>query len=149
MIIVEEVQPAGLGAVIQDWEIDTLTLPWEDRCRSHGRRKTDRGREFALALPSGSILRQGDQLLLSPERCQIQVQEALEPVLVLRPLSPPEWAWLAYQIGNRHLPLMITDFELVCPHDPSAEHLFQQLGINYEVSERPFTPAIPQSGHTH
>ena len=49
MIIVEEVQPAGLGAVMQDWEIDTLTLPWEERCRSHGRRKTDRGREFALA----------------------------------------------------------------------------------------------------
>ncbi len=96
MIIVEEVQPASLGAVMQDWEIDTLTLPWEERCRSHGRRKTDRGREFALALPSGSILRQGDQLLLSPERCQGQVQEAPEPVLVLRPLTPPEWAWLAY-----------------------------------------------------
>ena len=27
MIIVEEIQPAGLGAIIQDWEIDTLTLP--------------------------------------------------------------------------------------------------------------------------
>ncbi|MGA0341182.1 MAG: hypothetical protein ACO3N3_10765 [bacterium] len=52
-------------------------------------------------------------------------------------------------MGNRHLPLMITDFELICPHEPAAEHLFQQLGINYEVSERPFTPAIPQSGHTH
>ena len=97
-----------------------------------------------MALPSGSILRQGDQLLLSPERCQVQVQEAPEPVLVLRPLTPPKWAWLAYQIGNRHLPLMITDFELVCPHEPAAEHLFQQLGINYKVSERPFTPAIPQ-----
>ena len=76
MIIVEEVQPAGLGALMQVCDIDTLTLPWEERCRSHGRRKTDRGREFALALPSGSILRQGDQLLLSPERCQVQVQEA-------------------------------------------------------------------------
>ena len=149
MIIVEEIQPAAWRPIIEDWEIDTLTLPWEERCRSHGRRKTDLGREFALALPSGSILRQGDQLLLSSERCQVQVHEALETVFVLRPISPPEWAWLAYQIGNRHLPLMIADFELICPNEPSAEHLFQQLGINFEVSERPFTPAIPQSGHTH
>ena len=108
MIIVEEIKPAGWRPIIQDWEIDTLTLPWGERCRSHGRRKTDLGREFALALPSGSILRQGDQLLLSSERCKVQVHEALETVFVLRPIIPLEWAWLAYQIGNRHLPLMLS-----------------------------------------
>jgi urease accessory protein len=149
MIIVEEIHPAGLRSIRRDWEIDTLTLPWEERCRSHGRRKTDQGREFALALPSGSILRQGDKLLLASEQCQVQVQEASESVLILTPQSPWDWAWLAYQIGNRHLPLMIADFELICVTDPAAEHLFQQLGVTYEVGERPFTPAIPQSGHTH
>lgn len=149
MVIVEEVTPATMGGIIPDWEVNTLTLPWEERCRSHGRRRTDQGREFALALPSGSVLREGDQLLLKPERCRVHVLEALEPVLVLLPISPPEWAWLAYQIGNRHLPVMINDHELLCPREPAAEHLFRQLGVTYQVAERPFTPAIQHSGHTH
>lgn len=149
MTIVESLAPPSVGLLPVHWSTDTLTLPWEDRCRSHGKRRTDSGLEFAVALPSGTILRDGDQLLLETEQCRVRVQAAPEPVFVLTPISPQEWAWLAYQVGNRHLPLMISHRELLTPQDAAAEHLLRQLGVTYQAAHRAFTPATPHSGHSH
>src|SRR3989442_7328489 len=81
---------------------DVITLTWEERRQGHGRRRSDAGLEFAISLPNGTVLKNGDSLVLAPEHTIVTVREAVEPVFVIRPKTPQEWAYYAYQVGNRH-----------------------------------------------
>ena len=112
-----------------------------------GRRQSDDGLEFAISLEPGLTLADGDCLLLEEERVVVVVREAAEAVYVVRPRSEQEWAYYAYQVGNRHQKLMITDQELVCLQDPAVRSLFEQLHVDYTEDTRPFTPATVASGH--
>jgi urease accessory protein len=128
---------------------DTVTLGWEDRTHVHGRRRTDTGVEFGTSLPRGTVLREGDCLVLDPERIVVTVAERAEPVFVVEPRSAPEWALFAYHIGNRHQPVMITDRALVCPDVPGVELLLQQQHMPYLRATLPFTPVATVAGHQH
>ena len=128
---------------------DTITLTWEERRQGHGRRRSDGGVEFAISLPGGTILKEGDVLILSEERIAVAVHEAPEPVYVLRPKTPQEWAYFAYQVGNRHQPVMIGASELVFPQNPAVKSLLDQIHVNYEPDVRPFTAALITTSHTH
>lgn len=128
---------------------DTVTLGWEDRTRARALRRTDGGVEFGTSLTRGTVLREGDRLVLESERVVVAVVERSEPVFVIEPRSAPEWALFAYHIGNRHQPLMVTDRSLVCPEAPGVEQLLQQHGMPYARAMRPFTPATTVAGHSH
>ncbi|MGE3705972.1 MAG: urease accessory protein UreE, partial [Vicinamibacterales bacterium] len=86
---------------------DTITLGWEDRLRTRGRRTTDGGIEFGIALPRGTVLRQGDCLIVTPLRLIVTVVELAEPVLVVCPRTPEDWGLVGYYIGNSHQPVML------------------------------------------
>jgi urease accessory protein len=128
---------------------DTITLGWEDRTHVHGRRRTDGGVEFGTSLPRGTVLHAGDCLVLDGDRLVVSVIERAEPVFVVEPRSPTEWALFAYHIGNRHQPVMITDRSLVCPDVPGVEQLLQQHHMPYTRARLPFTPAATVAGHQH
>ena len=136
-------EPAGT------YSRDTITLGWEDRIHAHGRRQSDAGVEFALALPRGSVLHAGDCFALDEARAVVMVVERPEPVFVIEPRSPSEWALYAYHIGNRHQPVMITDRSIVCPDVPGVEQLLRQQRIPYTRSMLAFTPATSAAGHQH
>ncbi len=127
----------------------TMTLPLEERQKTHGRRRSDDGIEFAISLEPGLTLGDGDCLLLEDERVAVVVREAAEAVYVVRPRSAREWAYFAYQIGNRHQKLMISEKELVCLQDPAVRSLFEQLHVEYVEDSRPFTPATVAGHHSH
>ena len=148
MTVVEHVvREDGLQGEPADYPRTTMTLPLEDRQKTHGRRRSDDGLEFAISLEPGLTLTDGDCLLLEEERVVVVLREAAEAVYVVRPRSEQEWAYYAYQIGNRHQKLMISDQELVCLQDPSIRSLFEQLRVDYTEDTRPFTPATVASGH--
>jgi urease accessory protein len=128
---------------------DTMTLGWEERARAHGSRRSDGGVEFGTSLPRGTVLRSGDCLVLEPERLVVTIVERPEPVFVIEPRSVPEWALFAYQIGNRHQPLMVIEGGLVCPEAPGVEQLLEQHQMPYTRATLPFTPASATSGHRH
>ena len=128
---------------------DRVTLGWEDRTHAHGRRRTDGGVEFGTSLPRGSVLRDGDCLMLDAERLVVAIVERAEPVFVIEPRTAPEWALFAYHIGNRHQPVMITDRSLVCPDVPGVEQLLLQHQMPYARATLPFTPAATVAGHQH
>src|SRR5262245_6246462 len=116
MTIIDRIyHDADLPEAARGFARETVTLGWEDRLQGHGRRQTDSGREIALSLPRGTVLRGGDCLILTDERTIVEVVEQPEAVFLVEPRSPFEWALFAYQIGNRHQPLMVTDRGLVCP----------------------------------
>ena len=79
----------------------------------------------------------------------VVVVEKPEPVFVIEPKTPREWALFAYHIGNRHQPLMVTDHSLVCPDVAGVEQLLQQHHIPYVRATLPFTPASGSATHHH
>src|SRR2546427_2923385 len=110
MTVVEQiVQGTDIGSRYDSYRRETLTLTWEERRQGHGRRRSDAGLEFAISLPNGTVLKNGDSLVLAPEHTIVTVREAVEPVFVIRPKTPQEWAYYAYQVGNRHQSVMIKE----------------------------------------
>ena len=88
MTIVEKLaQTADVASQYESYGRDTLTLKWEERRHGHGRRRSDSGVEFAISLPGGTILKEGDLWFLKrnerssefvkhPNRCTWYVPEA-------------------------------------------------------------------------
>jgi urease accessory protein len=127
--------------------IDRVALTWEQRQRSRQKLLTIQGREIALALPTGTRLQAGD--LLPAAEGWIEVELALEDILLVRPRSLQQTAFVAYQIGNRHLPLEIGDQGLKTLYEPVLETYLGQQDIPVERTQLPFTPVGATSGHRH
>jgi len=127
--------------------IDRVALTWEQRQKSRQKLVTMQGCDIALALPTGSRLQGGD--LLPVPGGWIAVEFALEDVLLVRPRSLQEIALVAYQIGNRHLPLEIGDHGLKTLYEPVLKTYLEQQGIAVERAQQPFTPVSATSGHRH
>ena len=150
MTIVEKVlSPSDVAKGFESYRNDTLTLTFEDRRQGHGRRRSDSGIEFAMSLPSGTILKGGDCLVLESERTIVKVQEATEAVYIVRPHTPQEWAYYAYHVGNRHQQVMIGDKELIFLQNPAVRSLLEQLHVHFETGDRPFPAALANVGHSH
>ena len=127
--------------------VDTVALTWEQRQKSRQKVLTAQGQEIALALPTGTRLHAGD--LLPTAEGWIEVHLAPEDVLLIQPRSLQETAFVAYQIGNRHLPLEIGDGGLKTLHEPVLAAYLSQQGIPLARLQRPFTPVSSISGHRH
>ena len=150
MTVVENITPAtDIGSRYENYQRDTLTLKWEERRHGHGRRRSDTGLEFAVSLPNGTVLKEGDCMILEPEQTIVRIQEAPEPVYILRPQTPQDWAYCAYHVGNRHQQVMIGETELIFLQNPAVRSLLEQLHAHFETGERPFTAALVNIGHFH
>ena len=150
MTVVEHItRAADIDTRYENYYHDTLTLKWEERRQGHGRRRSDGGLEFAVSLPNGTVLKEGDCMILEPERTIIRIQEVPEPVYVVRPKTPQEWAYYAYHVGNRHQQVMIGETELIFLQNPAVRSLLEQLHAHFETGERPFTAALVNVGHFH
>jgi urease accessory protein len=148
LIVIEQIHREDtLPPATRGYARDTLTLGWDDRLRLHGRRRSDGGIAFGLFLSRGTILRDGDCLVIDEAKTIVVVVERPEPVCVIEPRTPQEWGLFAYHIGNRHQPLMITKTGLLCPDEAGVEQLLQQQNIPFTQTTRPFTPVT--SGDSH
>jgi len=127
----------------------TVTLGWEDRLKARARRRSDQGVEFATALERGRVLEDGDWLVVDALHLAIRVVELAEPVLVVRPASPAEWATFAYHIGNSHQPLMVTADTLICPDGPGSDQVLTYHQIPFTRELQRFTPVGQAPAHLH
>lgn len=125
---------------------DTLTLGWEERLKARGRRQSDGGRDFGTALPRGTMLHQGDCLVVDEARLVVVVVERAEPVFVIEPATAAEWALAAYAIGNSHQPLMVTATAIVCPDVSGMEQVLRYHAIAFRPSMAAFTPSSVGGG---
>ena len=150
MIVIDTIVPLSeLDPKCSGYARDTITLTWDLRRQGHGRRVSDSGLEFAISLPGGTLLKGDDCFVLDSHERVVVVREALEPVCVIHPRTPQEWAYYAYQIGNRHQSIMIGESELICLENPAVRSLFEQLHVPYSTDTRPFTAALANVGHSH
>jgi len=150
MTVVEKILSLEqIGRDYDGYGQDTLTLTWEERRQGHGKRRSDSGLDFAISLPSGTVLKGGDCLLLASERTIVVIKEAPEAVYIIRPHTPQEWAYYAYHVGNRHQQVMIGTTELIFLQNPAVRSLLEQLHVPFETGQRPFTAALANVGHSH
>jgi len=128
----------------------TVTLTYDQRCKSRQRLKLDDGSEAALLLERGTVLADGD-LLAADDGVVIAVKAAPETLSAVRTGDPLVLARAAYHLGNRHVPLQITPGDLRYQHDHVLDDLVVALGLTVEVVKAPFQPegGAYGRGHTH
>jgi urease accessory protein len=150
LVVVRDVHSSGtVPARAREYARDTITLAWEERQKTRARRRSDLGVEFGTALARGLVLKAGDLLVCDALATCIQVVERPEPVLVIQPSSPEQWALFAYHIGNSHQPLMITSSAIVCPDALGTSEVLDYHGIQFTRDVRPFTPVSHVLDHEH
>jgi urease accessory protein len=133
----------------------TLTLAYEDRRRSRWRARLEDGREVAIVLPRGTVLREGDALGGDPMGTLVVVRAAAEALSVARTADPHLLTRAAYHLGNRHVPLQIAPGQLAYQHDHVLDGLARELGLEVTVESAAFEPEAGgyrhegSSGHSH
>lgn len=131
---------------------DTLRLAWEERRWTRKRVITTAGRELALALPTGSVLRPGDVIAVDRD-WYVAVEARPEPVLAIAAHSREEAIRVAFEVGNRHVPLALDGDLLLVPDDTAMEQLLRRLGASWERRRAVFDPLggprHAHEGHTH
>ncbi|WP_189444860.1 urease accessory protein UreE [Salinicola rhizosphaerae] len=122
---------------------DSVTLPFELRCRGRLKATSDSGREIGLFLDRGPVLRDG-ALLRGEGGEVIEVRAAAESVATARISGQLELARLCYHLGNRHVQLAIgvegDEGWVRFPPDHVLESLAQRLGATLEHHLAPFDP---------
>jgi urease accessory protein len=127
-------------------ERDSVVLNWEDRRKSRQRLRTTKGIEIAVALPTGTILYNGDILYMN-NNSYIIVEAAEEDVIVIYPDDMTKGAVIAYEIGNRHLPISINGDSIMTPYNHVLEEYLKKEAIQYGHKRDVFEPV--KRGHSH
>jgi urease accessory protein len=125
---------------------DRLILSAEERRWGRRRVKTNKGRELALALPTGSALTPGQVLYVGPDY-YVVIEAAEEAVLVVTPRSRDEAIRVAFEVGNRHFSVSIDGDRLLVPDDIAMEQLLGRLGVPWKRDRAVFAPL--GIGHRH
>ena len=131
----------------------TLTLPLDKRIRSRLRVMLDDGTEAGVFLERGQVLRDGD-LLTDQAGFVVQVRAAAEAVSEVRSDDPLLLARACYHLGNRHMPLQISDGLLRYQHDHVLDEMLRGLGLQPALVQAPFEPEPgayggSAQGHSH
>jgi len=125
----------------------TLALTAEERTRSRYRIETQDEIIF-LRLPRGTVLHDGDLLQAEDASMIVRVTAKPEPVLVV---TAPSVVLLkaAYHLGNRHVPVEVTQDYLRLSPDPVLRAMLEQLGTQVHEAILPFQPERGAYGHHH
>ncbi|ATG21330.1 urease accessory protein UreE [Ralstonia pickettii] len=139
--------PHGLASVLVK-RAPKLVLPFLERSRSRLRATLDDGREVAVVLPRGTVMRGGD-VLVAEDGTLVEVQAA--PEQVLRVSSDNRLALMraAYHLGNRHTPVQVSADALQLEADPVLEDMLVRLGVTVAHVEAPFEPEAGAYGGGH
>jgi urease accessory protein len=97
------------------------------------------GQAVGINLPRGNILRNG-QLLTNEDGEELRVDAAPESQLVVSADTPQALATLAYHLGNRHVPVQISENSLSLAEDAVLAEMITGLGGTVEKMVGPFEP---------
>ena len=148
MVVITEARVHAGAEALRGKERDTLWLTWDERRWTRKRVMTTGGREVALALPTGSVLRAGDIIAVHTE-WYLAVEGRPEPVLAIAPRDCAEAVRIAFDVGNRHFPLAVEGERLLVPDDSAMVRLLSRLGACWERTRSVFDPLGGGPHHEH
>ncbi len=118
----------------------TLALTAEERTRSRHRFTTIEGQIVYLNLPRGTVLQDGDLLQDEAETVLVRVSAKLEQVLTITATNSLELLKAAYHLGNRHVPVEISQHYLRLAPDPVLQQMLERLNFEIISELQPFYP---------
>ena len=118
----------------------TLALTAEERKRSRHRFITVEGQVVYLSLLRGTILQDGDLLQDEDKTTLVRVSAKLEQVLTVTTANPLELLKAAYHLGNRHVPVEISEHYLRLAPDLVLQKMLEGLNFNVISEIMPFNP---------
>jgi urease accessory protein len=131
---VTRVVPVGEGM-----PVDSVLLAPDARQVQHGVLTSLKGLHLTLDLPRPVRLRMGDALLLDDGRL-VEIVAEPEPLLEVRAADLTALARVAWQLGDRHVPVQILANRLRLRPDPAIAALLADLGARVARIEAPFDP---------
>ena len=146
MVLIEQRATADAVAT------ESLSLPFEGRCKSRLRTCLATGEECGLFLERGGILRGGDKLLAGDGRV-VEVLAAPESLMQAASADPLQLARAAYHLGNRHVAVQVLPGSLRFARDHVLGEMVQGLGLPVVEIQAPFEPETgaygTHGGHGH
>ncbi|MGK7911003.1 MAG: urease accessory protein UreE [Synechococcus sp.] len=146
--------PAGLTAPNQPQIpsgqlVECVWLDWHDRRKVRQRVCSDAGTELCLSLPRGTVLVDGQALLLESNR-HIIVRAKSEPLLAISPSTLQDACRVAHHLGNWHRPIQIDpDGKLWVAKDRPIVEWLERSHIPFEELDSPFEPNSIANSHHH
>ncbi|MEO0409114.1 MAG: urease accessory protein UreE [Cyanobacteria bacterium P01_A01_bin.135] len=124
-----------------------LSLTAEERTKSR-HRFTKNNLDVCLQLPRGTVLQHGD-LLGSGDGAVVQIVAGAEPVMTVSG-TPLALMRAAYHLGNRHVPVQVSERFLRLAPDPVLRAMLLAQGLTVTDSLEPFQPESGAYGsHSH
>jgi urease accessory protein len=127
--------------------LDRLVLPYERREKARQRARLESGREVAIRVARGTVLRGGDRMA-SECGFVVEIAAAPEAVSTVCATALRELARLAYHLGNRHVALEVGDGWVRYLADHVLDAMVEQLGFAVVHECAPFEPEAG-AYHTH
>ena len=128
----------------------SVTMSFDSRQRSRLRVRLDDGREAALMLARGELLRGGDRLR---SRCGVivVVHAAPESLSEVGAHEARSLARAAYHLGNRHVAVEVGQGWLRYRHDHVLDAMLRGLGLEVGAVSAAFEPesGAYAGAHTH
>ena len=128
--------------------VESVELTFDQREKSRFRATLASGEAFGIQLKIGTILSHGDKLALSDGRI-VEVIAADEMLHEVRAADAMQLARIAYHVGNRHVPLQVSDGYLLMLPDHVLRAMVEGLGGTVVEVRRGFQPESGAYGHSH
>lgn len=120
--------------------VDVLEVEWHETAKSRMRRQTLGGQEVLINRTDRGSFQEGDVLYWSDE---LVIKLRIKPCdcIVLRPASLEEAGRICFEIGNRHVPIFITEQEEICvAYDGYLYQMLLSGGFAPAIEERVLYP---------
>jgi urease accessory protein len=144
MLIVNKHLPAARGlapSLVQ--RAATVSLDWDTRSKSRFDAHDSAGRQIAVFLPRGTVLRAGD-MLVAEDGTMIRVEAASQTVIQVRTCpqhgAVTDLLRAAYHLGNRHVQLEIQADCLQLEPDPVLADMLRRMHLIVTETQAPFEP---------
>lgn len=138
-------------SLLEGKELDFFEIEWYESDKRILRKKTTKGVDIAIkrSIPLQPLLN-NDILICEGQSAVLIAVKPCECIVVF-PRNAMEIGTVCYDIGNKHIPVSLTEKEIVLPYDKPAFCLLEKNGFELKVETRIFTNQlrhnIPQHAH--
>ncbi|MDO9073465.1 MAG: urease accessory protein UreE [Rubrivivax sp.] len=148
-------QGRGLAPALRK-RANSVELGWDTRQKSRFDAVDSTGRQLAVFLPRGTMVRGGDMLVVE-DGSLVEVKAAPQPVLVVRASaehgSPLDLMRATYHLANRHVALEIAADHLKLEPDHVLAEMLTAMHLTVTEEQQAFEPEggayAASHGHGH
>jgi len=127
-------------------EIDRVKIEWFERSRKRMRKTSEKGREIGICVDTP--LNDGD-ILYEDDNTVIAVEIAECKLIKIAVSEMEEMGKLCFEIGNRHISLIIKNDCVIIPFDAPTLDYLTKPGFHTETTVGKFIGCTECRGHSH